>query len=146
MEGVEVGVLVGVGVLVAVGVAVGVLVGVFVGELVGVTVGVLVAVFVGVLVGVLVGVTVGVLVGVTVGVLVAVGADPDIRGIFQGTYPEFYGGDRIEAFLGLNGHMTFADGTMARLGVEAGLPLYQDLNGPQLQRDWSLAFTAGVHF
>lgn len=74
------------------------------------------------------------------------GADPNIRGIFQGTYPEFYGGDRIEAFLGLNGHMTFADGTMARLGVEAGVPLYQDLNGPQLQRDWSLAFTAGVHF
>ena len=74
------------------------------------------------------------------------GADPNIRGIFQGTYPEFYGGDRIEAFLGLNGHMRLGDGTMARLGVEAGVPLYQDLNGPQLQRDWSLAFTAGVHF
>lgn len=74
------------------------------------------------------------------------GADPNIRGIFQGTYPEFYGGDRIEAFLGLNGRMKLGDGTIARLGVEAGVPLYQDLNGPQLQRDWSLAFTAAIHF
>lgn len=74
------------------------------------------------------------------------GQDPRVGGIFQGTYPEFYGGDRIEAFLGLNGHMPLGHGTMARIGFEAGVPLYQDLNGPQLERDWSLTFTAGLHF
>ena len=74
------------------------------------------------------------------------GADPKIGGPFQGTYPEFYGGERIEAFVGLNGHIPLGHGTTARLGVEAGVPLYQDLNGPQLERDWSLAFTAGLHF
>lgn len=74
------------------------------------------------------------------------GRDPNIGGPFQGTYPEYYGGERIEAFLGLNGHIALGHGTMARIGVEAGVPLYQNLNGPQLERDWSLAFTAGLHF
>lgn len=74
------------------------------------------------------------------------GQDPNIGGPFQGTYPEFYGGERIEAFLGLNGHIPLGHGTMARIGIEAGVPLYQNLNGPQLERDWSLAFTAGLHF
>lgn len=74
------------------------------------------------------------------------GQDPQIGGIFQGTYPEFYGGERIEAFLGLNGHMPLGEGRMIRVGIEAGVPLYQNLNGPQLERDWSLAFTAGLHF
>lgn len=74
------------------------------------------------------------------------GRDPNIGGPFQGTYPEYYGGERIEAFLGLNGHIPLGHGTMARIGVEAGVPLYQNLNGPQLERDWSLAFTAGLHF
>ncbi len=74
------------------------------------------------------------------------GADPHIGGMFQGTYPEFYGGERIEAFLGLNGLMKLGNGTVARVGFEAGVPLYQNLNGPQLERDWSLAFTAGIHF
>lgn len=74
------------------------------------------------------------------------GQDPHIGGPFQGTYPEFYGGDRIETFVGLNGHVRLGDGAMARLGVEAGVPVYQRLNGPQLERDWSLAVTAGIHF
>jgi len=74
------------------------------------------------------------------------GQDPLIGGPFQGTYPEFYGGERIEAFLGLNGHMPLGHGSMLRVGFEAGVPLYQNLNGPQLERDWSLAFTAGLHF
>lgn len=74
------------------------------------------------------------------------GQDPRIGGPFQGTYPEFYGGERIETFLGLNGHLPLGNGAMARVGIEAGMPIYQRLNGPQLERDWSLAFTAGVHF
>lgn len=74
------------------------------------------------------------------------GQDPRIGGPFQGTYPEFYGGERVETFLGLNGHLPLGGGAMARVGIEAGMPVYQRLNGPQLERDWSLAFTAGVHF
>jgi hypothetical protein len=74
------------------------------------------------------------------------GADSQIGGAFQGTYPEYYGVERIEAFRGLNGHIALGHGTMARVGIEAGVPLYQNLNGPQLERDWSLALTAGVHF
>jgi hypothetical protein len=74
------------------------------------------------------------------------GTASQIGGAFQGTYPEYYGGERIEAFLGLNGHIALGHGTMARVGIEAGVPLYQNLNGPQLERDWSLALTAGVHF
>ncbi|MGE0854470.1 MAG: transporter [Hyphomicrobiaceae bacterium] len=74
------------------------------------------------------------------------GRDPRIGGAFQGTYPEFYGGERVEAYLGLNGHMPLGQGAMARLGIEAGVPLYQNLNGPQLERDWSLVLTGGVHF
>jgi hypothetical protein len=74
------------------------------------------------------------------------GADTRIGGPFQGTYPEFYGGERIEAFLGLNGQIPLGHGAMARVGIEAGVPFFQDLNGPQLERDWSLAFTAGLHF
>jgi hypothetical protein len=74
------------------------------------------------------------------------GADSQIGGSFQGTYPEYHGGERIEAFLGLNGHIPLGHGTMARVSIEAGVPLYQNLNGPQLERDWSLALTAGGHF
>jgi hypothetical protein len=74
------------------------------------------------------------------------GADSQIGGSFQGTYPEYHGGERIEAFLGLNGHIPLGHGTMARVSIEAGVPLYQNLNGPQLEHDWSLALTAGGHF
>ncbi|MCB1520392.1 MAG: transporter [Hyphomicrobiaceae bacterium] len=74
------------------------------------------------------------------------GADPRIGGPFQGTYPEFYGGERIEAFLGLDGHIPLGHGTMARIAIEAGVPIYQNLNGPQLERDWSLVLSTGIHF
>ena len=58
----------------------------------------------------------------------------------QGADPLNYGGDTVTAFLGadfspqrgaLKGH---------KLGVELGVPVFQDLNGVQLKRDWSLAF------
>lgn len=74
------------------------------------------------------------------------GFDDDIMGPFQGTHTEFYGGERIEVFAGMNGHLKLEGFGMARIGVEAGVPVYQNLNGPQLERDWSLAATVGVHF
>jgi len=30
--------------------------------------------------------------------------------------------------------------------VEAGVPLYQNLNGPRLERDWSLTLTLTAQF
>jgi hypothetical protein len=35
---------------------------------------------------------------------------------------------------------------MLRLGLEAGVPVYQNLNGPQLERDWSLTLTLAAQF
>lgn len=74
------------------------------------------------------------------------GRDPLIMGPFQGTNPDFYGGDRIEVLAGLSGMLPLDAIGMARIGVEAGIPIYQDLNGPQLERDWSLTFTVGARF
>jgi hypothetical protein len=35
---------------------------------------------------------------------------------------------------------------MARLGFEVGKPVYENTNGPQLSRDWSLQLTASTRF
>jgi hypothetical protein len=48
-----------------------------------------------------------------------------------------YSGQRLDAFLGLS----FGYGPVS-LGVEGGVPLYQNLNGLQLKTDWLL--TVGV--
>jgi hypothetical protein len=50
--------------------------------------------------------------------------------------PKAQGGRRLDALLGVN--IYIPDGMLkgARLAVEAGAPLYQSLNGPQLQTDW----------
>lgn len=74
------------------------------------------------------------------------GRDPKIMGAFQGTHPEFYGGERVEVLAGLNARGQVDGLGMLRLGVEAGLPVYQNLNGPQLERDWSLALTLAAQF
>ena len=55
--------------------------------------------------------------------------------------PDNYGGDRVSASLGLN--TVVPNGVLQghRFSVEGTIPFYQDLNGPQLERDYSL--TAG---
>ena len=57
-------------------------------------------------------------------------ADPDLRG-----------GTRINASIGAN---VLIPGTGARIAVEGGVPVYQNLDGPQLATDWFL--TAGVQY
>ncbi len=74
------------------------------------------------------------------------GIDPQIMGAARGANPDFYGGERIEAFLGLNAHTHVKGLGMARVGIEAGTPLYENLNGVQLSKEWSLQATAGIHF
>ena len=51
--------------------------------------------------------------------------------------PDNYGGQRLDAFIGAS----LALGAVS-LGVEGGIPLYQNLNGLQMKNDWYL--TAGV--
>jgi len=54
-------------------------------------------------------------------------ADPDLRG-----------GQRLDLLVGLN--TIIPDGPLRghRFNVEVGLPVYQDLDGPQLEMDWTL--------
>ncbi|MEM8953032.1 MAG: transporter [Verrucomicrobiota bacterium] len=56
--------------------------------------------------------------------------------------PNLRGGTRVDWAGGVN--FLFTDGFLkgARLAFEAGLPLYQDLDGPQLGTDWFL--TTGI--
>ena len=62
-------------------------------------------------------------------------ADPDLRG-----------GKRLDLLVGFNyaANGGFLDGH--RLAVEFSLPIYQFLNGPQLETDWSIIFGWQVAF
>ena len=66
------------------------------------------------------------------------GHDAGITGYAQGANPAFYGGRQISLFAGaiVAGKRFGLD--HAQFGLEAGIPLYQDLNGPQLARDWQV--------
>ncbi len=74
------------------------------------------------------------------------GKDPQIFGAMQGANPANYGGERIDLFGGIEiaghefglGHTKFA--------IEAGLPLYQNLNGPQIGESWQLNAVFAVRF
>jgi hypothetical protein len=65
------------------------------------------------------------------------GIDPMIMGPVQTADPDNYGGDTLSLLLGFN--LIGQDGALAghRLAVEAGLPLRRDLNGPQMETDWT---------
>ena len=74
------------------------------------------------------------------------GIDPDIILPVQTADPDNFGGDVVEAFIGVN--LAGQNGALKghRLAVEFGLPLYRNLNGPQLETDsvvtigWQKAF------
>ncbi|MEO0569155.1 MAG: transporter [Pseudomonadota bacterium] len=72
------------------------------------------------------------------------GFDPMIVGPVQTADPDNYGGSTIFLFAGVNliGQRGAIRGQ--RLAIEFGLPVYQDLNGPQLETDWLL--TAGWQY
>jgi hypothetical protein len=72
------------------------------------------------------------------------GIDPRIVAPVQTADPSFQGGDRLALGLGMN--FAAQQGSLEGLrgGFEFGLPVYQDLNGPQLETDWTL--TAGVRY
>jgi hypothetical protein len=66
------------------------------------------------------------------------GRDTRIMGPVQTADPDNHGGRFIEAGLGLN--LVGQDGYLRgqRIAIEATAPVHQDLNGPQMKRDWTL--------
>ncbi len=72
------------------------------------------------------------------------GRDTSIAAPVQTANPENYGGDIIE----LGGGLTFRPEILSvnnlELGVQISVPVYQDLNGVQMERDWNL--TTGLSY
>lgn len=58
--------------------------------------------------------------------------------------PNLRGGERLDILLGLNFLVTGGPFAGNRFAVEAGRPVYQHLDGPQLETDWRL--TAGWQY
>lgn len=63
--------------------------------------------------------------------------DPKMGAPSPDADPVNYGGERLDGFVGVS----FAAGPFS-MGIEGGVPLYQNLNGLQLETDWYL--TAGL--
>lgn len=72
------------------------------------------------------------------------GMDPMIAGPVQTADPGNYGSDELTLNLGMN--LMGQTGSLAgqRLAVELSLPLHRDLNGPQMETDWTI--TAGWQY
>jgi hypothetical protein len=66
------------------------------------------------------------------------GFDPNIVGPVQTANPDFYGGERLDLLFGVN--LIGQRGVICghRLAGEFGFPVYQHLNGPQLETDWTV--------
>ncbi len=70
------------------------------------------------------------------------GADPALNpAMVQTADPDRQGGQRLDLVFGLNTLLPSSLPGRNRLGVEIGVPVYQDLSGPQLETDWTI--TAG---
>lgn len=63
------------------------------------------------------------------------GIDSEIMAPVQTADPSLQGGQRIELGLGMN-YLLPARGH--RLAVEASIPVYQNLDGPQMETDWTV--------
>ncbi len=66
------------------------------------------------------------------------GIDPEIVAPVQTANPDFQGGDRVDLGIGINFSGQDAGWRGLRLGFELGIPVRQDLNGPQMEADWNL--------
>ncbi|PPD44808.1 MAG: alpha-amylase [Methylocystis sp.] len=64
------------------------------------------------------------------------GFDNEIRGRAPAANPNFYGGERVELFGGATISGKFIGYENASVAIEAGLPVYQNLNGPQIMKNW----------
>lgn len=66
------------------------------------------------------------------------GFDPQIAAPVQTAHPDFFGGERVDLYGGVNLVATHGPLKGHRLAIEAGGTVHEDLNGPQMQRDWTL--------
>ena len=57
-----------------------------------------------------------------------------------------YGGDKALAALGANVALPLGGAMRPQIGIEAGVPFYQDLNGIQLPEDWRLSVSLSQTF
>ena len=67
------------------------------------------------------------------------GADPELMpGLVQTARPDLQGGDRVDIGIGFN--VLLPDGFLQghRIAVEVIVPVHQNLDGPQMERDWSV--------
>jgi hypothetical protein len=64
------------------------------------------------------------------------GIDPAIIGPVQTADPDLQGGERLDLIGGINFVATHGALTGHRLGIEIGVPVVQDLNGPQMAGQW----------
>jgi len=60
--------------------------------------------------------------------------------------PHLQGGQRVDGALGVNWRPFGGNYSGSIVGLELGLPLAQDLNGPQLSEDWFAALNLGLSF
>ena len=58
--------------------------------------------------------------------------------------PRFQAGQRVDALFGVDFYVQEGRLRGSRISIEAGLPAFQDLEGPQLRTDWLL--TAGLQY
>ncbi|MFY9655196.1 MAG: ShlB/FhaC/HecB family hemolysin secretion/activation protein [Methylocystis sp.] len=65
-----------------------------------------------------------------------IGHDPQVVGKVQTANPNSYGGQRVGIFGGATILGSLIGTPAFEFGVEAGVPVYQDLNGPQMGRNW----------
>ncbi len=72
------------------------------------------------------------------------GFDPEIRGAAVPANPAFYGGQRVELFGGGTISGKFIGYDNWTLAVEAGLPIFQNLNGPQIMKNWQAGMSLRV--
>jgi hypothetical protein len=75
------------------------------------------------------------------------GADPDLDPLMSPTNdPHKQGGQRVDGALGLNWTPFHGDLAGSVIGFELGMPLAQDLDGPQISEDWFAALRVGLSF
>ncbi|MEM6624576.1 MAG: transporter, partial [Pseudomonadota bacterium] len=74
------------------------------------------------------------------------GRDRNIVAPVQTADPDNYGGTQITMFGGINlaGQSGFLRGQ--RLALEVGVPVYRDLNGPQMETDWTVTVGYQIAF
>ncbi len=74
------------------------------------------------------------------------GIDQNIVGAVQTADPDNYGGRKFELGFGLN--FMGSEGGLAgqRLGLELVVPVHRDLNGPQLETDWTISARIALTF